>query len=65
MIRFSDIHKKQCSGCKSRDFERIKKPVIFRLLGFGSSLKRYQCTKCFKIFYVLGKKTSESQVLSH
>jgi len=57
MILIGSIHEKHCSRCRSRDFERVKRPGIIRLLS-GSSLKRYRCTKCWKSFYLIPTKGS-------
>ena len=52
MILIGTIHEKHCSRCRSRDFERVKRPGIIRLLS-GSYLKRYKCAKCWKCFYLI------------
>jgi DNA-directed RNA polymerase subunit RPC12/RpoP len=62
MIRFGNIHDKSCTKCNSRDFERVRKSVLVRLVSFGTnSLKKYQCAKCWRTFYIVTKKTSRGQ----
>ncbi len=61
MIRFGDINEKTCSRCNSKDFERVRKSALVRMMTFGTqSLKKYHCAKCWKSFYIVTKKSSET-----
>lgn len=60
MIRFGNIHEKSCTRCNSKDFERVRKSALVRMITMGASnLKRYQCTKCWKSFYIVTKKAAD------
>jgi DNA-directed RNA polymerase subunit RPC12/RpoP len=63
MIRLGNIKDYHCSRCKSKDFTRVKRPLLIRMLSFGADVKRYQCTKCWKIVYVVNKRSPERKLL--
>lgn len=62
MIRIGNINEMHCTGCKSKDLERIKRPALIKFLSFGAPIKHYQCSKCRKTCYILTKKSAKHTI---
>lgn len=61
MILTGNIKDKHCPVCKSKDFRRIKRSLLFKLFSWGGRFKRYQCTRCWKTVYLLPGEMGEDR----